>query len=274
MPVFRGNVGNLLQHWVLCEVLEAWQSYAKQVDFIDAYAMAPLADERYPETDLASRRRFDWVQARLREERTPYERAWHRLAPRAGRYPNSAALLTELWHGDYSLVLCELEAETARQLRKWVGKVNASPACVSIKVAEGDWRDRFRQGFVTSGDLVLLSFDPYMISQRVSGGNPANMDPDDFELIAAAVSSLGCPLVMQLSTYSANGGNRQPAVLAATDARLEPAGFGRLGVVRADGHMMSMLYGRDLGEGPRLNGLRGRFTEWLEEVKAGERGVV
>lgn len=274
MTVFRGNVGNLLQHWVLCEILEAWKSYANQVDFIDAYSMAPLADERYPEKDLASRRRFDRVQARLSEERTPYERAWHSLAPRAGRYPSSAALLTELWHGDYSLVLCELEADTARQLRMWADKVDASPACVSIEVAEGDWRDRFRQGFITSGNLVLLSFDPYMISQRVSSGNPANMDPNDLELIAAAVSSLDRPLVMQLSTYSANGGNPQPAVLAATDARLEPAGFERLGVARADGHMMSVLYGRDLGLGPRLDDLPGRFTSWLDDVKAGERDTV
>jgi len=271
MPVFRGNVGNLLQHWVLCEILEAWQSYANHIDFIDAYSMAPLADERYPEKDLASRRRFDWVQARLPEELTPYERAWHRLAPRAGRYPSSAALLTELWPGDYSLVLCELEADTVRELRTWAGKIDASAACVSVEVAEGDWRDRFRRGFVTSGDLALLSFDPYMISQRVSSENPANLDPNDLELIAAAVSSLRGPLLMQLSTYSANGDNPQPAVLAATDSRLEPAGFERLGFARANGHMMSMVYGRDLGLGPRLHDLPGRFTSWLEEVRAGER---
>jgi len=272
MPVFRGNVGNLLQHWVLCEILEAWQSYVNQVDFIDAYSMAPLADERYPETDFASRRRFDWVQAHLMEERTPYERAWHRLTPDADRYPNSAAFLTEVWQGDYSLVLCEFDASTVRELRRWQTKVETSPSCIGLEVAEGDWRDRFRRGFSASDDLTLLSFDPYMISERITQGDPANMDPGDFDLIAAAVSPLCGPIVIQLSTYSANGGNPQSAVLAATDSGLRPAGFEQLGVVRANGHVMSMLYGRNVRGGPRLDDLPGRFTAWLKDVKAASAG--
>jgi hypothetical protein len=270
MPVFRGNVGNLLQHWVLCEVLAAWQGCANRIDFIDAYSMAPLADER-PKRD-PSARTFDFVQRRLPGDQTPYERAWHALAPGDGHYPNSAALLTVAWPGDYSLLLCESDPSTVRQLREWGDDIASEARCVGVEIAEGDWRNRFRQGLDASGDLTLLSFDPYLVNQRVSGRNPANMDPRDMELIAAAVRSVQRPIVIQLSTYSANGGNPQPAVLDATDSRLEPAGFERLGVARLDGHMMSMLYGRDLGEGPRLGDLPERFSSWLAQVKAGCAG--
>ena len=152
------------------------------------------------------------------------------------------------WPGDYSLLLCESDPATVRDLREWGDGIAGAARCVGVEIAEGDWRDRFRRGLDASGDLVLLSCDPYMINQRVSGRNPANMDPSDFELIAGAVQSIQSPIVVQLSTYSANGGNPQPAVLDATDSRFEPAGFERLGVVRVDGHMMSMLYGRDLDD--------------------------
>lgn len=40
MSVYRGNVGNLLQHWVLCEILQDLQNHAEHLTFIDAYSMA------------------------------------------------------------------------------------------------------------------------------------------------------------------------------------------------------------------------------------------
>jgi hypothetical protein len=268
VAVYRGNVGNLLQHWVLCEVLEAWRGCASQVNFIDAHSMAPVADERYPEKNALSRRRFDCVQARAREERTPYERAWHKLTPEPGRYPNSAGLLTELWPGEYSLVLCEVCPNTVHELRAWAHKISASPQCVSVEIAEGDWRNRFRCGLSASGDLALLSFDPYLFNRHGGLQNPGNMVPSDLDLIAQATRSLHGPLVMQLSTYSANGENAQPDVIEVVDSRLIQQSFERLAVVRADGHMMSMLYGRHLGHGPSLGDLPGRFISWLQTVKA------
>jgi len=43
---YRGNVGNLLQHWVLCEILVAGRNHAQDLAFIDAYSMAPFATEQ------------------------------------------------------------------------------------------------------------------------------------------------------------------------------------------------------------------------------------
>ena len=61
MPIFRGNVGNLLQHWVFCEALEVFRGSADQIDFIDAYSMAPLADERPKLSILPRKRVAEWA---------------------------------------------------------------------------------------------------------------------------------------------------------------------------------------------------------------------
>lgn len=51
MPTFRGNRGNLLQHWVLVELATILRNLSTppvpQLCFIDAHAMAPLA-ARHP----------------------------------------------------------------------------------------------------------------------------------------------------------------------------------------------------------------------------------
>ena len=42
MPTFRGNRGNLLQHWVLVELLDALHhKHASGLCFVDAYSMSP-----------------------------------------------------------------------------------------------------------------------------------------------------------------------------------------------------------------------------------------
>lgn len=105
MPAFRGNIGNLLQHWVFCETLDALRPCASQIDFIDAYSMASFSDER-PILD-SSAHLFDCVQRLLPGIGSTYERAWQRLMPDPGRYPNSAAFLTQVWRGRYSMLLCE-----------------------------------------------------------------------------------------------------------------------------------------------------------------------
>ncbi len=47
MSTYKGNVGNLMQHWTLCELLSiAGESEVTGLSFIDAHAMVPLARER------------------------------------------------------------------------------------------------------------------------------------------------------------------------------------------------------------------------------------
>jgi hypothetical protein len=114
VPTFRGNVGKLLQHWVLCEVLSACQNHYQRLGFIDAYSMAPFADER-PKLD-ATAPLFDEVCRRLPGRQSLYERAWLKLAPNTHEYPNSASFVTAAWRGRYAMLLCEKDPATIQEL--------------------------------------------------------------------------------------------------------------------------------------------------------------
>jgi len=50
MPSYKGNVGNLLQHWVFCEIIEACRGHAEQLALVDAYSMGALC---HPENGKA-----------------------------------------------------------------------------------------------------------------------------------------------------------------------------------------------------------------------------
>lgn len=45
MGTYKGNAGNLMQHWTLCELLVIAGKHTSELSFIDAHAMAPLARE-------------------------------------------------------------------------------------------------------------------------------------------------------------------------------------------------------------------------------------
>jgi hypothetical protein len=208
---YRGNVGNLLQHWVLCEILDAGRNHAQDLAFIDAYSMAPFATERAKPDSSASL--FDSVRDRLPGEQTPYERAWYELTPATAQssgYPNSAVLLRSLWPGRYSVLLCEKDWSTAHKLKLWLNQIERSPKCVAAEVYEGDWRARFSQGVPVSSDLVLFSFDPYMFNGRpVKDPKPGNMYPDDLTRLATVVQEYPRALLF----------NFQPTVRIATIRR-------------------------------------------------------
>ena len=78
MPQYRGNVGNLLQHWVLCELIDLCGKHWTQIHFVDAYSMEPFATERFKSGWSASL--FDHARDRSAHE-SVYERTWRRLVP-------------------------------------------------------------------------------------------------------------------------------------------------------------------------------------------------
>ena len=259
MPSFRGNVGNLMQHWVFCEILAAASQHAAHIDFVDAYAMAPLADER-PKRDTTADL-FDCVQAGLPGQESTYERAWLKLAPDTGTYPNSATFLTSLWRGTYSMLLCEHDPATFEALSRWA----KSMASASIEIAERDWRDRFRMGLPSGEGLTLLSFDPNMYDRHGIPKVPKawNLYRPDLRLIVQAINEVQGELLIQFSTYSANNGNSQRDVIESIAPAFAAGGLERLATVRADGNMMSLIYGRGVGWGGELRPLPDQFTRWL-----------
>ena len=79
MPSFKGNDGNLLQHWVLCELLTVARKHITRLTFIDAHSMAPVATHR-TEKSATRRHRFDAVFEQLPGQRTSFEQAWKALS--------------------------------------------------------------------------------------------------------------------------------------------------------------------------------------------------
>ena len=266
MPTFRGNVGNLLQHWVLCEVLAASGKYHEQILFVDAYSMAPLANER-PKRD-GTAHLFDCVRHRLPGEKTTYEEAWHRSGVALSGYPNSAALLTAVWKGRYSLVLCEWDQATVQHLELWANERKQSPNCIDVEVAAGDWRNRFRRPLPGLGALTFFSFDPDMFDRHGAGRNPRNMDPQDFERLVEAFQPIPGRILVQLSTYSANNGNGQSEVSKVVTDHLGRAGLQLMAKVRTDGQMMSLVLGRDIEFASMISPLPALFDSWLGRVRA------
>ena len=127
MGSYKGNVGHLMQHWTLCELLRIAGKHTTGLNFIDAHAMAPLATE-----NKRKDRQFARVECRLsNESESCYERAWHRLAQYGG-YPNSAAFVKEVWKGDFSLLLCEIDPSTSKEIDSWLPSVCGLDRCKRV----------------------------------------------------------------------------------------------------------------------------------------------
>ncbi len=259
-----------MQHWTLCEVLQAAQEHSDGLSFIDAHAMAPLADTRTGK-DAYQNAVFDSVRDALPGQESVYGQAWHRLIlEQRDAYPNSAAFVRAVWKGDYSMLLCELDPGTADEIDSWLPSVRKSPKCKGANLFRGDWRTRFEKGLpgpntagLPDGSLTLVSFDPYICSRNSPPRQHAGyLYPKDLRLGMRALDGVRGGVLIQLSTYSANGNNPQGAVITSVDSALRSGGFTLATVVKANGSMMSMVYARDVGWAADLAGLPGRFNKW------------
>ncbi len=251
MATYKGNAGNLMQHWTLCELLTIAGRHALELSFLDAHAMAPYAHKRTGADD-----RFDRVRAGLPGQ-SIYEQAWYSLAQQRGDgYPNSAAFVREIWKGHSSLLLCEADGPTADEIDSWL---NGSP-----ELFRGDWRERFRMG-LPDAPLTLISFDPNMYDRHgpPKTPKPENMYPRDLYAVVDAVSGVSGGVLMQLSTYSANHANAQKDVCSSVNSILEEGRFTLAAVAPANGNMMSLVYSRNVAWSNELANLPGRFEEWL-----------
>ena len=270
MSKYKGNVGNLMQHWTLCEALSIAQGYGvTSLNYVDAHAMGPLADAcANPKFEFLS------VQRRLPGQGSVYEEAWLRLARRDRVYPNSAAFVTAIWQGPFSLSLCESDNETARELANWrFGPALRGESRVA-QVHPGDWRERFAKGIPAPSQvklpddaLTLVSFDPDMYDRRwLNVRNARHLYPDDLKLTLRALDGVDGGVLMQLSTYASKNENPQGAVLSSVNEVLARGGFSLAAVVCADEKMMSLVYARNVAWWAELAGLPGLFEEWLGGV--------
>ena len=269
MPTYKGNRGHLMQHWTLCEILEAAGPHTTGLNYIDAHAMAPLARKRKGEDDL-----FDKVKNCLSScSKSAYELAWHQLAPREVEgYPNSAAFVEQVWKGDFSMLLCEKNKRTCEEIEDWRQRVDKRRK--ATKLFCGKWQERFKNELpspadvgLADGSLTLIAFDPNMYDRhKVAEPRPENLYPECLEVVAGAVKNLRNDILIQMSTYSANNANPQGAVIASVNQVLVPNGFQLITVVRIDGNMMSLVYARNAPWAATLAYLPGRFAERFTRI--------
>ncbi len=267
MGTYMGNVGNLMQHWTLCEILNVANKHICGLNYIDAHAMAPLAAN--PKNPNRVEDRFARVQGNLPGQDSVYERAWYRLVQGQGPvYPSSAAFVQQIWDGPCALLLCENHAETANEIRRDLPEA---------ELHEGDWRERFEDPLrnplpnPTKGSLTLVSFDPDKYDRHPRANRNImghrNLYPKDLELVMKALEGVDGATLLQVSTYSQGGGNPQEEVRASINEILCPNGFTLAAVVRAKVGMMSLVYARGVDWAAELAGLPDGFTNWLGVVE-------
>ena len=270
MGTYKGNKGNLMQHWTLCEVLSIANRHHSALNYIDAHAMAPLATKPTSPTQV-----FQRVQANLPGIQSVYEKAWRTLDCKpADGYPSSAKFVRHVWSGDFSMLLCEINSAIADEIAAWLPKVEAMPTCNKAKLARGDWRSRVNEGLPTPSEaglpadaLTLLSFDPNMYDRNgpPNDPKPENMYPSDLHTVLEAVQGVTGSILIQLSTYYANNANAQADVISSVNSILKwKGGFDLTAIARADGNMMSLIYTRHVTWAGELVVLHEEFGKWIK----------
>ena len=287
MCTYKGNVGHLMQHWTLCAVLKVAKRHVAGLNYIDGHAMAPWATNCPAPTD-----EFKLVKKRVTEnpDKTfDYEKAWHHLVeqnnPRGQQdgYPSSAAFVREVWEGPYSLLLCETDGRTAQLIKEWVDDIKQCPQCRCATLFEDDWRKRFNKGLRKPSDvglsdeaLTLVSFDPNLYSLAQKSCHVKNLYQNDLKLVQDKLRDFDGPVIIQLSTYTANGNNQQGAIIASVDGALMGGGFERAIEVRPittkgkpSKSMMSLVYCRKVSWATELKGLPSQFETWMRGIRKG-----
>ena len=272
MSTYKGNAGHLMQHWTLCELLDiAGKKDTPGLNFIDAHAMAPLARVR-EEANM----RFDIVQARVQaglpKPNLAYEYAWQHLDPNEG-YPNSAAFVKQVWEGDFSMLLCEIDDATNEGLKPWLANIGTLERCKRAKLFPDDWLKRFCKPLpspcdvgLPDGSLTLVSFDPDRYDmRRLDTRHPRRLYPGNLELTLRALDSAKGGVLIQLSTYSRGHNNDTPqgAAISSVNSILTEVGFTLAAVVWLNGDMMSLVYSCNVSWSAELADLPVRFNEWL-----------
>src|SRR5208283_1480669 len=160
MPTCRGNRGNLMQHWVLCELIEVMKrNFAENSHllYVDAYPMAPFARLRGV-PDPA----FRDVRRRL-PGRSTYESAWYDLTrEHPEKYPSSLVFIGHLWRGRLSVCLSEKDKKTFNEIDRWINAPERATRFEhSPQIYRGDWRRNLTTcSIATDADAVFMSFDP------------------------------------------------------------------------------------------------------------------
>lgn len=271
-PTAKGNVGNLLQHFVLVQVLEVLrESYPdSRLDFVAPYAMAPLS--RLPIPPACAKFEAVFEAAQSGRLASPYPRLVAALTGRKRRYPSSALLVSASWKdahlhlADYSeLVYAKIHDHFDSNLNAHHGRWTEAP--------EG-WRQRF-QACATCA--LFAELDPNLVLAGTTSRKPGSLDQAQLRRFLGWLTK-DRPCIVQITTYSTNGVGKSAsgasgsaAVVEATHDTSRKSGFDLLSCVNASGASripFSMVFSRSLPKsiGDRLDRALSIATGQLEAV--------
>lgn len=275
MGVCKGNRGNLLQHWVLCELLHRLgQQEFKHLSLTCTHSMAPwsVPERRGDDDTHYCRRVFNAARTRAAADRSSvYESAWHMISPNRGLpYPSTALFAPQVWKTRLTLALCEASVPVADEIDGWLGTREVRERVAHSALLRGDWRTWVPGPLFISpdADCLYVEMDPYRYDSRDrtvrKSTDPATVYPEDLTLLAQAFGKEERPLILQLSSFSAQNGNNPDVIEASARRSLEPHRFVFRDRVTVDGQMVSLVFVRNMTVTGGV--LQPSFSAWLNGI--------
>lgn len=271
----KGNRGNLMQHWTLCECLFQLQSQFKSLHLVTTHSMAPWALPLKEENASPCQSVFLRAGARLTTSspQSRYESSWKRLSVINGfPYPSSAVFAAEQWKGSLSVVVCEADPRTADEIDGWLALPQPQSRFQHSVLLRGDWRTSLSNPLFlrTPTECIFIEMDPMRYSAKVladrNSTDPASLYPEDVDLLVHSLVSVDVPVVLQISSFSNHrnfmslDSQRQSLVSV-----LQTGGFSLCAEVRVMQQMASFVFTK----GCQLSGaaLGDLFNVWLRGIE-------
>jgi hypothetical protein len=275
MGMCKGNRGNLMQHWTLCECLFQLRNQFKTLHLVTTHSMAPWAFPSREETPVGCRSIFMQAGARLGIVNAPcrYELSWKRLSVNDGfPYPSSAVFAADEWKGVLTIAACEADPRTADEIDGWLALPQQQRRFQHSVLLRGDWRSSLSNPLFlgTPAECVFIELDPMRYDTRAAADrrstDAASLYPDDVDLLVHSLARVDVPIVLQISSFS-NQRNFMPldSQRQSLVAILQAGGFGLCAEVRVVQQMASFVFVR----GCQLQGaaLGASFNDWLGGIE-------
>ena len=276
MGLCEGNRGNLMQHWTFAKVLNSLpKDNLEKLHLITTHSMAPWAIPRKRERERLCYGVFRAAGKRLIniENPTSYETAWLSLTVDSGLpYPSTAAFVTRLWPAkQISVGLCEFDSKTADEIDGWSSSEEIENHFIHSVLFRGDWRVSIQSPLIwnPAADFLYIELDPMRYSacpQNQRGkNNPANLYPEDLELLLEQLKQNKQKVILQISSFSTQKNNMSLDTQRASIVDiLQPHGFIFNGETRVGLQMASFLFTKNLNL--NLNNIGDAFATWLDGI--------
>lgn len=276
MGMCKGNRGNLMQHWTLCECLFHLQSQFKTLHFVTTHSMAPWAIPNREDSEGNCRSVFMRAGARLSTIDAPcrFEMAWKRLSVGNGfPYPSSALFAAEEWKGSLSVIVCEADPRTADEIDGWLALPQQQSRFQHSTLLRGDWRSSISNPLFlrTPTECLYIEMDPMRYDTRVQADRnstePASLYPDDVDLLVQTLAITKVPVVLQISSFS-NQRNFMPldSQRQSLVSVLQTGGFSLSAEVRVMQQMASFVFTRGCQLPPDV-ALGSSFNDWIGGIE-------